>query len=85
MPLIAGDVVKMRANMADVPYVFERASGSVWHFSLAYSTLASLLPLAQELLALAKQPARQRAPVLEVSSVDFKQRIEQQHVVHYGL
>lgn len=62
----AGDVVKMRANLAEVPYVFERSTGTAWSFTLLYSPLTALLPMAQELAAAARKPQRERNAILEV-------------------
>lgn len=53
-------VTKMKANMADEPYVVEKGKASTWLFTLTYAKLDSFMPLAQEQLVMSRLPAAER-------------------------
>eukprot|EP00879_Flechtneria_rotunda_P012868 GHRR01013438.1.p1 GENE.GHRR01013438.1~~GHRR01013438.1.p1 ORF type:complete len:516 (+),score=142.44 GHRR01013438.1:507-2054(+) len=53
-------VTKMKANMADAPYVVERNKSSSWGFTLTYARLDSFMPLAQEQLVISRLPTLER-------------------------
>lgn len=60
-------VVKMRANMADAPYTFEKGAVTSWRFSLAYAQLSAFMPLAHQYLAASRLPYAEREEALHVS------------------
>ena len=60
-------VVKMRANMADAPYTFEKGAVTSWRFSLAYAQLSAFMPLAHQYLAASRLPYAEREEALQVS------------------
>jgi factor associated with neutral sphingomyelinase activation len=53
-------VTKMKANMADEPYVVEKGATSTWVFSLTYAKLDAFMPLAQEQLVISRLPTAER-------------------------
>lgn len=53
-------VTKMKANMADEPYVVDKGRTSTWLFTLTYAKLDSFMPLAQEQLVMSRLPAAER-------------------------
>lgn len=53
-------VTKMKANMAEEPYVVEKGRTSTWLFTLTYAKLDSFMPLAQEQLVMSRLPAAER-------------------------
>jgi len=59
-------VVKMRANMADAPYTFEKGAVTNWRFSLAYAQLSAFMPLAHQYLAASRLPYSEREEALQV-------------------
>ncbi len=59
-------VVKMRANMADAPYVFEKGAITSWHFHLAYAQLSGFMPVAHHYLAASRLPYSERDEALQV-------------------
>ncbi|CAK0760340.1 hypothetical protein CVIRNUC_002763 [Coccomyxa viridis] len=59
-------VVKMRANMADAPYTFEKGAVTNWRFSLAYAQLSAFMPLAHQYLAASRLPYAEREEALQV-------------------
>ena len=59
-------VVKMKANMADAPYTFEKAAPSAWQFSLSYASLDTFLPQAHQCLAASRLPCAERDLALTV-------------------
>ena len=58
--------VKMKANMADAPYTFEKAAPSTWQFSLSYASLDTFLPQAHQCLAASRLPYGERDLALRV-------------------
>ena len=58
-------VVKMRANMADAPYTFEKGAVTNWRFSLAYAQLSAFMPLAHQYLAASRLPYAEREEALQ--------------------
>lgn len=60
-------VVKMKANMADAPYAFEKGRLTRWQFCLTYARIADFLPLVHHYLAASRLPAAERDEVLQVS------------------
>ena len=60
-------VVKMRANMADAPYTFEKGAVTKWRFSLAYAQLSAFMPLAHQYLAASRLPYAEREEALQAS------------------
>jgi factor associated with neutral sphingomyelinase activation len=59
-------VVKMKANAADTPYVFEKR-GATWRFTLVYAQLSSFLPNAHQYLAASRLPYAERGSTLQVT------------------
>ena len=59
-------VVKMRANMTDAPYVFEKGTVRNWRFSLVYAQLSAFMPLAHQYLAASRLPYAEREEALQV-------------------
>ena len=64
--LVSSMVVKMKANMTDAPYVFERSKHTQWHFTLAYAQLSALMPVAHQYLAACRLPYEERNEALQV-------------------
>lgn len=64
--LVSSLVVKMKANMADAPYTFEKAAPSTWHFALSYASLDTFLPQAHQCLAASRLPYGERDLALRV-------------------
>lgn len=62
-------VVKMRANMADAPYVFEKGVITNWHFHLTYAQLSAFMPIAHQYLAASRLPYSERDEALQVLSL----------------
>jgi hypothetical protein len=61
-----GIVVKMKADMVDAPYVFERGRPTTWIYHLAYAPLEAFMPLAHEQLAYSRLPYVEREDALQV-------------------
>lgn len=61
-------MVKVRANMADAPYIFEKGAVTNWRFSLAYAQLSAFMPLAHQYLAASRLPYSEREEALQVRS-----------------
>ena len=59
-------VVKMKANMADAPYVFERGRATTWSFSLVYAQMSQFLPVVHQYLAASRLPVADREDALQV-------------------
>ncbi len=59
-------VVKMRANMADAPYIFQKGAITDWRFSLVYAQLSGFMPLAHQYLAASRLPYAEREEALQV-------------------
>lgn len=59
-------VVKMRANMADAPYTFEKGAVTNWRFSLVYAQLSAFMPLAHQYLAASRLLYSEREEALQV-------------------
>ena len=64
--LACSQVVKMKANMADAPYVFEKGGLTTWRFSLTYAQLSAFMPLAHPYLAASRLPYAERDEALQV-------------------
>lgn len=68
MRLTSTSCTKMKANMAEAPYVHEHspAPGAMWQLSPSYSPLAPLLSASWELLRIARTPSKpERTAALE--------------------
>jgi factor associated with neutral sphingomyelinase activation len=63
-------VVKMRANMMDAPYIFEKGSISNWLFTLSYAQLSAFMPTAHQYLAASRLPYSERDEALQVCFYD---------------
>ncbi|KAK9801335.1 hypothetical protein WJX73_005585 [Symbiochloris irregularis] len=61
--MVCSLMTKMKANMADAPYVTHKEV-STWHFQLAYAGLVSFLPLAHQCLVACKLPYAEREAAL---------------------
>ena len=60
-------VIKMKANMADVPYVFEKGSKlTAWKFTLTYALMTDFLPLVHQYFAASRMPSAERDETLQV-------------------
>lgn len=64
--LESSQVIKMKANMADAPYIFEKTAVTTWAFTLAYAPMDQFLPLALEQLAISRLAYRHRDEALQV-------------------
>ena len=67
LSLATTQVVKMKANTADAPYVVEKGSLTDWQFTLAYATVDQFLVMAHEQLAASRLPYADRKEALQVS------------------
>ena len=66
--LVTGQVIKMKANMVDAPYVVERGSMSHWTFSLACGHMSDFLPVVHQYLAASRLPHYDAEEALQVSN-----------------
>ena len=64
--LLTSLVVKMKANMAEAPYVFERGRATIWRFSLVYAQMSQFLPVVHQYLAASRLPVAEREDALQV-------------------
>ncbi|KAK9828528.1 hypothetical protein WJX72_000603 [[Myrmecia] bisecta] len=83
-------VVKMKANMADAPYAFEKHKLTSWVFKLSYASTDQFMPLAHQQLAASRLPYAERDEALQNASqarmvaavfdtsrlVDFTERVQ---------
>ena len=60
-------LIKMKANTVDAPYIVEKGRPTVWRFTLTYSTIDGLMPLVHEQLAISRLPYGERAAALQVT------------------
>ena len=67
LSLATTQVVKMKANTADAPYVVEKGSLTNWQFTLAYATVDQFLVMAHEQLAASRLPYADRKEALQVN------------------
>lgn len=68
LSVVASALVKMRANLEEVPYTFQSEGGPwAWAFSPLYATLGACVGPAAELWAVWQLPRCDRASGLEVS------------------
>lgn len=59
-------LVKMKANMADAPYLFEKGKATIWKFALSYGQMADFLPVVHQYLAASRMPPADRDAALQV-------------------
>lgn len=59
--------VKMKANAADMPYVFDKRV-AIWQFTLVYGQLSTFLPNAHQYLAASRLPYSEQRGALQVRS-----------------
>lgn len=59
--------VKMKANAADMPYVFDKRVAN-WQFTLVYGQLSTFLPNAHQYLAASRLPYSEQRGALQVPS-----------------
>ena len=64
--LATTQVVKMKANTADAPYVVQKGALSHWQFTLTYATIDQFLVMAHEQLAASRLPYADRKEALQV-------------------
>ena len=70
--LATTQVVKMKANTADVPYVIQKGALTQWQFTLAYATVDQFLLMAHEQLAASRLPYADRKEVLQVCGMTME-------------
>lgn len=64
--LVTSALVKMKANMADAPYLFEKGKPTTWIFTLSYAQMADFLPIVHQYLASSRMPPAERDTALQV-------------------
>ena len=64
--LMTTALVKMKANMADAPYLFEKGKATTWKFTLSYAQMADFLPIVHQYLAASRMAAADRETALQV-------------------
>ena len=60
-------LVKMKANMADAPYLFEKGKATTWKFTLSYAQMADFLPVVHQYLAASRMDPADRDTALQVN------------------
>ena len=73
-------LVKMKANAADTPYIFERNAPSDWAFILPYTPLHDFMPLAQQMLIASRMQPHDR----EVTLLNILRTLEEEHTFDPG-
>lgn len=68
LSLATSQVVKMKANTADAPYVVQKGSLTHWQFTLTYASVDQFLVMAHEQLAASRLPYTDRKEALQVPS-----------------
>jgi hypothetical protein len=66
LSLATTQVVKMKANTADAPYVIQKGAPTHWQFNLTYATVDQFLVMAHEQLAASRLPYADRKEALQV-------------------
>ena len=66
LSLATTQVVKMKANTADAPYVIQKGAPTHWQFNLTYATVDQFLIMAHEQLAASRLPYADRKEALQV-------------------
>lgn len=66
LSLATSQIVKMKANTADAPYVVQKGALTNWQFSLTYATVDQFLVMAHEQLAASRLPYADRKQALQV-------------------
>lgn len=65
--LITTALIKMKADMADAPYIFEKGKPTTWYFSLSFAQMAEFLPIVHQYLAASRMPPADREEALQAS------------------
>ncbi|DBA77988.1 hypothetical protein WJX77_012160 [Trebouxia sp. C0004] len=68
LSLATTQVVKMKANTADAPYVIQRGAPTHWQFNLTYATVDQFLVMAHEQLAASRLPYADRKEALQAGA-----------------
>ena len=71
LSLATTQVVKMKANMADAPYVVQKGALTHWQFALTYATVDQFLVMAHEQLAASRLPYADRKEALQVHALQL--------------
>lgn len=66
LSLATTQVIKMKANTADAPYVVQKGALTHWQFSLTYAAVDQFLVMAHEQLAASRLPYADRKEALQV-------------------
>ena len=66
LSLATTQVIKMKANTADAPYVVQKGALTHWQFALTYATVDQFLVMAHEQLAASRLPYADRKEALQV-------------------
>ena len=77
LSLATTQVIKMKANAADAPYIVQKGSLTTWQFTLAYTTVDQFLILAHQQLAASRLPYADRKEALQVMFPKYMQCIVQ--------
>lgn len=71
LSLATTQVVKMKANTADAPYVVQKGALTHWKFALTYATVDQFLVMAHEQLAASRLPYADRKEALQVHALQL--------------
>lgn len=69
LSLATTQVIKMKANTADAPYVVQKGVLTHWQFALTYATVDQFLVMAHEQLAASRLPYADRKQELQVHAL----------------
>ena len=65
LSLATTQIIKMKANTADAPYIVQKGALTHWQFTLTYATVDQVLVMAQEQLAASRLPYADRKEALQ--------------------
>ncbi|KAL3135309.1 hypothetical protein ABBQ32_007505 [Trebouxia sp. C0010 RCD-2024] len=68
LSLATTQVIKMKANTADAPYVVQKGALTHWQFSLTYAAVDQFLVMAHEQLAASRLPYADRKEALQIGA-----------------
>ena len=69
LSLATTQVIKMKANTADAPYVVQKGALTHWQFALTYAAVDQFLVMAHEQLAASRLPYADRKEELQVHAL----------------
>ena len=71
LSLATSQVIKMKANTADAPYVVQKGCLTHWQFTLTYASVDQFLVMAHEQLAASRLPYADRKEALQVHALQM--------------